>query len=122
MQSVAWSKGVTRLNRGIVAAALLMGMPGASVGAAAPYASSPYADLLEYQAVRLEAEDLQAAMNLPIESLSLAAVVNGSLEPIPFQIDEYNTGGGVYFDNWDVPIDGKRDVFDGHDKLLFVNR
>lgn len=96
--------------------------PWSLVQAADPYAHSPYVDLLEYQAVRIEAEDVQAAQNLPIESLSLAAVVDGSLEPIPFQIDEYNTGGGVYFDHWDVPIDGQRDVFDAHDKILFINR
>lgn len=85
-------------------------------------AYNPYEALQEYQAVRLEAEDLLAAADLPIESLSLAAVIDGALEPIPFQIDEYNTGGGVYFDHWEVPIDGKRDVFDARDKVLFIAR
>ena len=77
---------------------------------AAALAYNPYEALQEYQAVRLEAEDLLVAADLPIENLSLAAVVDGALEPIPFQIDEYNTGGGVYFDHWEVPIDGKRCV------------
>lgn len=120
MQGMGVEHGVKRLKW--LAAGWLAVTPWTSVQAMDPYLNSPYAALLEYQAVRLEAEDLQAAVNLPIDSLSLAAVVNGSLEPVPFQIDEYNTGGGVYFERSDVPIDGKRDVFDAHDKLLFINR
>lgn len=85
-------------------------------------ASSPYDALQEYQAISVEAADVQVATGLPIDTLSLAAVVDGSLEAVPFQIDEYNTGGGVYFDNWEVPLDGKRDQFDAHDKLLFISR
>lgn len=93
-----------------------------SGGSAVVMADNPFAALQEYQAIRVEAEDLPEAASMPIDSLSLAAVVEGRLEPVPFQIDEYNIGGGVYFEHWDVPIDGKRDVFDAHDKLLFLNR
>lgn len=85
-------------------------------------AANPYQFLQEYQAVSVEAEEISVAAKQPIESLSLAAVVEGALEPVPFQIDEYNTGGAVYFEKWDVPIDGVRDVFDAHDKLLFLAR
>lgn len=70
--------------------------------------------------VMLEGSDIPNAVAKPIGSLSLAAIIDGYMEPIPYQIDEYNEGGAIYFDDWDVPIDGRKNVFDESDKLLFV--
>ena len=58
----------------------------------------------DYQAVILEGESLPKALGMPLAELSLAAVRDGIIEPIPFQIDEYNVGGAVYFEDWDVPL------------------
>lgn len=73
-----------------------------------------------YQAMILDGESIPVALGQSISELSLAAVRDGILEPIPYQIDEYNVGGAVYFDGWDVPLAGTQGVFDPEDKLLFL--
>ncbi|MDX1694559.1 MAG: hypothetical protein R3208_12405 [Ketobacteraceae bacterium] len=73
-----------------------------------------------YRTIMLSGEDIAVAVGKPVDQLSLFAVVDGLLEPVPYQIDEYNQGGAVYFDEWDEPIDGTRGIFDPSDKLLFL--
>lgn len=74
----------------------------------------------EYQAVILDGHSLPQALGYSISELSLAAVKDGLLEPVPYQIDEYNVGGAVYFEDWDVPLSGTETIFDKDDKLLFL--
>ena len=74
----------------------------------------------EYQAIILDGQSLPQALGYSISELSLAAVRDGILEPVPYQIDEYNEGGAVYFDGWDVPLSGTENIFDEADKLLFL--
>ena len=74
----------------------------------------------EYQPILVDGEDLPAALGKPIAKLSLQSVIDGQLEPIPYQIDEYNTGGAVYFKEWGPPIDGTEGVLDNSDKLIFL--
>lgn len=73
-----------------------------------------------YKVIQVSGNDVPSALGDEIGNLSLAAVIDDVVEPIPYQIDEYNTGGAIYFDGWDVPIDGTKDIFDGNDKLLFL--
>ena len=70
--------------------------------------------------IMIDGADLPNTTDRPIDQFSLAAIVDGSMEPIPFQIDEYNEGGAVYFEGWDVPIAGTEGIFDKEDKLLFI--
>lgn len=80
----------------------------------------PVPDIDQYKPILVEAVDIPAGHGIPIKELSLAAVVDDLAEPIPFQIDEYNQGGAVYFEGWGVPISGLPQVFDAEDKLLFL--
>ena len=73
-----------------------------------------------YKVIQIEGLDIPNALGLQRQDLSLAAIVDDVMEPIPYQIDEYNTGGAVYFDGWDVPVSGALKSFDEADKLLFV--
>ncbi|MDX1693216.1 MAG: hypothetical protein R3208_05590 [Ketobacteraceae bacterium] len=73
-----------------------------------------------YQVIILDGTSLPGALGNDISDLSLAAVRDGLMEPVPFQIDEYNEGGAVYFDRWEVPLAGTRQIFDEEDKLLFL--
>ena len=73
-----------------------------------------------FKVITIEGEDLPSVVGLPLDQLSLAAMVDGQMEPIPFQIDQYNIGGAVYFDGWEVPMAGAADKMDTTDKLLFV--
>lgn len=73
-----------------------------------------------FKIIAIEGEDIPVVLNMPLEQLSLAAVIDGVLEPIPFQIDQYNVGGAVYFEGWDVPLAGSPDLMDATDKFLFV--
>ncbi|MCG8313015.1 MAG: hypothetical protein MI976_07335 [Pseudomonadales bacterium] len=68
----------------------------------------------------LTGTDIPPIMGMEIEELAVFAVYEGNLEPIPYQIDEYNEGGAVYFDNWDEAIEGTKNIVDGNDKLLIL--
>ena len=73
-----------------------------------------------FKAVTVDGEDIPWVLGWKLEELSLAAMVDGVMEPIPFQIDQYNTGGAVYFDGWHVPMAGSPDRMDPTDKILFL--
>ena len=83
---------------------------------------TPLSDIAAFQTIMLDGSDVPKALGEDISTLSLAAVIDGEMEPIPFQIDEYNKGGAVYFDGWSVPINGKINIFDRADKLLFLQK
>lgn len=68
----------------------------------------------------LSGADIQPIVGKKINDISLFAVFEGELEPIPYQIDEYNQSGAVYFDHWDEPLEGVRGVMDASDQLLFL--
>lgn len=74
----------------------------------------------EYKPMLVEGDNMPAALGKRIESLSLQAVIDGQMEPVPYQIDEYNTGGAVYFKALKVPIDGSEGILDANDKLVFL--
>ncbi|OUS27042.1 hypothetical protein A9Q99_17720 [Gammaproteobacteria bacterium 45_16_T64] len=80
----------------------------------------PLEELEAFKVIMVDGEDITQALGKNIHTLSLAAVVDEELEPIPFQIDEYNEGGAIYFDGWDVPLLGAAEIFDPQDKLLFL--
>ena len=82
----------------------------------------PLTDLAAFQTIMVEGEDLAAVLGEPIDKISLAAVIDDEMEPVPYQIDEYNSGGAVFFENWSVPIDGVQNRFDKVDKLLFLQK
>lgn len=80
----------------------------------------PLSSIDAFKIITVEGEDLPMALGLPLEELSLAAIVDNVLEPVPFQFDQYNVGGAIYFDGWDVPMAGDPKHLDATDKLLFL--
>lgn len=98
----------------VIVTALMLGLSSPS------FAMKPLDDLEAFKAIMVDGEDIRQALGKPISTLSLAAVVDEELEPIPFQIDEYNEGGAIYFEGWDVPMLGSAEIFDPQDKLLFL--
>ena len=80
----------------------------------------PLSTIDAFKVITVEGEDIPMALGLPLEDLSLAAIVDNVLEPVPFQFDQYNIGGAVYFDGWDVPMAGDAKLLDATDKLLFL--
>ena len=84
----------------------------------ASYAYLPSSNEDYYRVVMLNGSEIPPIKGKQIEDISLFAVVDGVLEAVPFQIDEYNIGGGVYFEKWHEDIDGTRGIIDENDKLL----
>ncbi len=84
------------------------------------FALQPLPPIDAFKAIMIDGMELPNAVGKPIKEFSLAAVIDGEMEPIPFQIDEYNEGGAVYFEDWGVPIAGSKDILDNEDKLLFI--
>lgn len=70
--------------------------------------------------ITLEPADIEAARDKPIATLSLMRWYHGRFEPVPFQIDERDEFGMVWFSRTGFERDGNADVFDGHDQLLFM--
>ena len=83
-------------------------------------AIQPLADIEAFKSIMVDGRDISAALGKSIGTLSLAAIVDDELEPIPYQFDEYNEGGAIFFDGWDVPIIGVQGILDDQDKLLFL--
>ena len=71
-----------------------------------------------HQLVVITAE--QASAHLSISDVTLMAVRSGRLESIPFQIDEVDQEGFVYFSETGIPHSGLQDVWDGLDELVFM--
>ena len=80
----------------------------------------PLRQIDAFKVITLEGEDVPWILGWKLEELSLASMVDGVMEPIPFQIDQYNTGGAIYFEGWHIPLAGSPDLMDGTDKILFL--
>jgi hypothetical protein len=87
------------------------------LGAAAPALQASEASRAILQ---LPAGDLPALKGQRIETLRLGTVRDGRLVPIPFQVDEYNEAGLVWFPALDIPLKGTQGIYDGDDRLLFI--
>jgi hypothetical protein len=90
-----------------------------STGALAAMAP-PLSSIDAFKVITVDGEDMPMALGLSLDELSLAAVVDNVLEPIPYQFDQYNVGGAVYFEGWDVSLAGDLKLLDATDKLLFL--
>lgn len=66
--------------------------------------------------------EFSKAMKTEISELSLMAMDGRNLSPIPYQIDEVNINGVVYFSDGKVPIDGQEKILDSQDEILFMMR
>jgi len=84
------------------------------------FAIQPLPPIDAFKTIMIDGMELPNAVGKPIKEFSLAAVIDDDMEPIPFQIDEYNEGGAVYFEDWGVPIAGSKGILDDEDKLLFI--
>lgn len=76
-----------------------------------------------YHPVTLTAKRLNEAWGKPLGDLSLMAINEGELQPIPFQFEEYDELGLIYIDG-ESGADrvGQAGVFDGQDLLVFMYR
>jgi hypothetical protein len=97
---------------------LVMGLLWAAAGSATML--PPLGRLEAFKVISIEGEDLPRALGMGLGDLSLAAMVDNVMEPVPFQIDQYNVGGALYFPGWDVAQAGTIEQFDATDKLLFL--
>lgn len=76
-----------------------------------------------FRTIMIDGEDMPMALGLELSRLSLAAMIDDALEPIPYQIDHYSTAGAPYFKEWQewpVPQAGMPGILNPADKLLFV--
>lgn len=76
----------------------------------------------ERQVIELKAERFQRWLGEDVQDYQLAAIKKGRFQPIPFQIDEVDINGDVFFEEMEVPIDGTQNIVDPNDRLLFMLR
>jgi hypothetical protein len=77
----------------------------------------------DWRSVWVSASQFPAnVQNLPLSRLSLARWEKDRFVPVPFQFDEMDQLGLVYFDDELAPLDGRKGVFDGVDELGFMWR
>ena len=82
--------------------------------------AEPLADIDAFKVIMIEGSELPEALGQPIADFSLAAIIDGEMEPIPFQIDEYNKNGAVYFEYSNIELAGTHGIVDLNDRLVFV--
>jgi hypothetical protein len=71
----------------------------------------------------MRGHELPSVQGTPIRRLSLMAVRGGKLIPIPFQIDEFDRTGLIWIEGANkAPPEGKPDIFDDFDELVFMFR
>jgi hypothetical protein len=68
----------------------------------------------------LTVKDLPVLNKKPISDLSVQAIIDGELQPIPFQIDEMNQKGNFYYEAKEAPILGELGLLDEKDELVFM--
>lgn len=82
---------------------------------------SPFATAEAAQtALTFTPRDLPSADQLPIGQLSIMRWINGAFEAVPFQIDELDELGLVWFETTKFKRDGKAGIFDQNDQLLLM--
>ena len=74
----------------------------------------------DHVVVKLDAKYLFDYGQSSVNQYQMFSVVDNALEPVPFQIDEYNQDGFVYFEEMSFHSEGIVGVLDGFDKLLFM--
>ncbi|EDY85410.1 hypothetical protein GP5015_816 [gamma proteobacterium HTCC5015] len=105
---------------GLLASTLSASAESSSLSATAPLHAGDYS---YYHPVTISAQETPTAQGLDIDSLSLATVRNGKLEPIPFQFEAYDALGLIYTGSEnDAPQRGEAEQFDAEDKLVFMYR
>lgn len=73
--------------------------------------------------MHIKGSDIPAAQSKPISSLSLMAIKGDKLIAIPFQIDEFDINGLIWIKGYNkAPAEGKPDVWDNFDELVFMYR
>ena len=70
--------------------------------------------------IEIRGDDIKSWLRESVGSYSVSAVVNNRLVPIPFQFDEYDVNGLVYFEESESEIDGMVNLIDVADRLLFM--
>ncbi len=98
----------------------LLGLLLAGSSFASPTPPPPLSSIDAYKVITIEGEDMPMALGQNLDDLSIASIQDNVMEPVPFQIDQYNTGGAIYFEGWEVPMAGDAKKLDTTDKLLFL--
>ena len=68
----------------------------------------------------LTVKDLPTLNKKPISNLSVQAIIDGELKPIPFQVDEMNQKSNFYYEGKEAPILGEAGLLDEKDELVFM--
>lgn len=75
---------------------------------------------IEQQVVELKGLDLPELLGVSYEKMSLFVYEQGVLAPIPYQFDDINEQGSVYFSKGRFPLKGQEGILDEHDSLLLL--
>lgn len=82
--------------------------------------TATFSTVEETRVIQFKAEKLSSWLKQPIADYSLMSVKRNRLKPIPFQFDELDIEGNVYFPESGIPLDGELKQIDSNDLLLFM--
>ena len=71
------------------------------------------------QIIEFKAIELPELVNKPFEKLTLLAVKNGLLIPVPHQFEDIDENGQSWFKEDGTPLLGRKGIVDPHDSLFF---
>ena len=72
-----------------------------------------------YHIIEIKGIETPALLNKGFDELTLFAVKQGIMIPIPFQLEDYDDEGYSWFPESGTPLRGTREAFDEHDSLFF---
>ncbi|MGB1221113.1 MAG: hypothetical protein ACPG43_06210 [Alcanivoracaceae bacterium] len=96
---------------------LLLGLLAAAHAGAEPEGPAPVND---QPVMALAAQTVALDTPVAIDRLSVHTFRDGRLVPVPFQIDEMDVHGMVWFPDSGFQLEGRRGIFDASDQLLFM--
>lgn len=86
----------------------------------APALSSTLSPERARHVIVLTVAELPVLNKTDISTLSVQAISNGELKPIPFQIDEMNQKSNFYYEGNEAPALGEVGLMDEKDELVFM--
>lgn len=82
-------------------------------------ATAAQSQIEDQQVIELKAIELPDLIGKSFQKITLLAVKDGILIPVPHQLEDFDEQGDTWFKESDTPLLGTEGIIDPHDSLLF---
>lgn len=107
------------ISRVVSLALIFVGLLSATLNPSHAKQNVPANQSTPYHIVELKGIELPALLNKSFSKLTLFAVKQGIMIPVPLQLEDFDDEGYSWFPESDIPLRGQQDIFEEHDSLFF---